>query len=90
MVDGIGFLRCSFGYIIIILNSSAHKHNMAQVFCPLQVTYQLKILTTALFSVLLLGRSLTRLKWLSLVVLMFAVALVQVRPFSTNVMAIVR
>ena len=44
----------------------------------LQVTYQLKILTTALFSVLLLGRTLNKLKWVSLVVLMFAVALVQV------------
>ena len=45
---------------------------------PFQVTYQLKILTTALFSVLLLGRSLNKLKWVSLVVLMFAIALVQV------------
>ncbi|XP_064382823.1 UDP-N-acetylglucosamine transporter-like isoform X2 [Halichondria panicea] len=42
-----------------------------------QVTYQLKILTTALFSVLLLNRKLNSLKWASLVILMFAVALVQ-------------
>ena len=51
---------------------------------PLQVTYQLKILTTALFSVFLLGRSLNKLKWLSLVVLMFAVALVQVSLQCTS------
>ncbi|XP_028395578.1 LOW QUALITY PROTEIN: UDP-N-acetylglucosamine transporter-like [Dendronephthya gigantea] len=44
-----------------------------------QVTYQLKILTTALFSVLLLGKQLGRLKWLSLVILMFGVTLVQWR-----------
>lgn len=44
-----------------------------------QVTYQLKILTTALFSVLLLGRTLNKMKWVSLIVLMAAVALVQVR-----------
>ena len=50
--------------------------------CSLQVTYQLKILTTALFSVFLLGRSLSRLKWLSLVVLMCAVALVQVSEYT--------
>ncbi|VDM69178.1 unnamed protein product [Strongylus vulgaris] len=43
-----------------------------------QVTYQLKILTTALFSVTILGRSLNRLKWLALVLLTVGVALVQV------------
>ncbi|KAK5132737.1 hypothetical protein LTR08_008703 [Meristemomyces frigidus] len=43
-----------------------------------QVTYQLKILTTALFSVTLLGRSLSLRKWLSLLLLMVGVALVQV------------
>ena len=43
-----------------------------------QVTYQLKILTTALFSVLMLKKSLSRVQWGSLVILMVAVALVQV------------
>lgn len=42
-----------------------------------QVTYQMKILTTALFSVSLLGRSLTLRKWVSLVLLMAGVAIVQ-------------
>ncbi len=44
-----------------------------------QVTYQLKILTTALFSVLMLGKKLDSLKWVSLVILMFGVSLVQVK-----------
>ncbi|KAE9421858.1 hypothetical protein Angca_005590 [Angiostrongylus cantonensis] len=44
-----------------------------------QVTYQLKILTTAFFSVTMLGRSLNRLKWIALVLLTGGVALVQVR-----------
>ena len=44
-----------------------------------QVTYQLKILTTALFSVLMLGRKLDSFKWVSLLILMAGVSLVQVR-----------
>lgn len=42
-----------------------------------QVTYQLKIITTALFSVALLGRSLSLRKWVALVLLMGGVAIVQ-------------
>ncbi|MGH0184392.1 UNVERIFIED_CONTAM: hypothetical protein FKN15_014516 [Acipenser sinensis] len=43
-----------------------------------QVTYQLKILTTALFSVSMLGKRLNIYQWLSLVILMTGVAFVQV------------
>ena len=42
-----------------------------------QVTYQLKIVTTALFTVAILGRKLTALKWTALVVLLVGAALVQ-------------
>lgn len=47
-----------------------------------QVTYQCKILTTALFAVLMLGQTLSAKKWLSLVVLTAGVACVQI-PSST-------
>ena len=39
----------------------------------------MKILTTALFSVVLLNKSLTRTQWLSMVLLFVGVAIVQVR-----------
>lgn len=42
-----------------------------------QVTYQLKILTTALFSVTMLNRHIIRRQWFSLMLLMFGVTLVQ-------------
>jgi drug/metabolite transporter (DMT)-like permease len=45
-----------------------------------QVTYQMKILTTAVFSVLMLGKALSPMKWLSLVILVLGVALVQINP----------
>ncbi|PBP27948.1 hypothetical protein BUE80_DR001202 [Diplocarpon rosae] len=42
-----------------------------------QILYQLKILTTALFSITMLGRSLSSRKWISLLLLTFGVAVVQ-------------
>jgi UDP-galactose transporter len=43
-----------------------------------QVTYQLKILTTAIFSVLMLGRTLSPRKWMSLLLLIVGVSIIQV------------
>ncbi|XP_068453556.1 UDP-galactose translocator isoform X2 [Clinocottus analis] len=43
-----------------------------------QVTYQLKILTTALFSVTMLRKTLSRVQWISLLLLFAGVAVVQV------------
>lgn len=49
-----------------------------------QLLYQLKILTTALFSVLLLGRALSVKQWLSLCVLCLGVGLVQTSSASSS------
>lgn len=43
----------------------------------LQVLYQLKILTTALFSVILLRKALNWLQWISLTILVSGVSMVQ-------------
>ncbi|KAJ3385064.1 hypothetical protein HDU84_002478 [Entophlyctis sp. JEL0112] len=50
-----------------------------------QISYQLKILTTALFSVLMLNKSLSKLKWISLVLLTVGVALVQLQTDDAGV-----
>lgn len=44
-----------------------------------QVTYQMKILTTAFFSVLMLGKRLSRAKWCALVMLAMGVGIVQLQ-----------
>ena len=49
-----------------------------------QVTYQMKILTTAAFSVVLLRRRLSTVKWLSLVLLAVGVGIVQIQSTSTS------
>ncbi len=48
-----------------------------------QVTYQLKILTTAIFSVLMLGRVLSARKWASLLLLIVGVAIIQLPQDTT-------
>ncbi|TGZ84272.1 nucleotide-sugar transporter [Ascodesmis nigricans] len=49
-----------------------------------QVTYQLKILTTALFSVTMLHRRLSHLQWLALVLLTAGIAIVQLPTSSPS------
>lgn len=50
-----------------------------------QITYQLKILTTAVFSVLMLNKKLIKLQWFSLVVLVAGVAMVQLSDSKESV-----
>jgi UDP-sugar transporter A1/2/3 len=47
-----------------------------------QVTYQMKILTTAFFSVLILGKRLSRGKWGALILLAIGVGIVQIQAVS--------
>ena len=74
MSGAILMLLFLFVFFVIKLPSSLYTH---------QVTYQLKILTTALFSVLMLGKKLSGLQWGSLVILFVGVALVQLQSSSS-------
>ena len=49
-----------------------------------QVTYQLKILATAMFSVIMLRRKLSGLQWLALLLLFAGVSVVQLQPQSAT------
>lgn len=49
-----------------------------------QILYQLKILTTALFTVTMLGRSLSPKRWISLLVLTFGVSIVSIPSTSAK------
>jgi UDP-sugar transporter A1/2/3 len=49
-----------------------------------QVTYQMKILTTAFFSVILLRKRLSRAKWIALIMLAVGVGIVQIQSTSTS------
>ncbi|XP_050412815.2 UDP-galactose translocator, partial [Patella vulgata] len=49
-----------------------------------QVTYQLKILTTAIFSVFMLKREIAKLQWVSLLILFAGVSVVQLQADSNN------
>lgn len=48
------------------------------------MTYQLKILTTALFSVFMLNKTLAKLQWLSLFMLFVGVSMVQLQPANQS------
>lgn len=48
------------------------------------MTYQLKILTTALFSVALLNKTLSRLQWLALLILFAGVSVIQLEEKSAD------
>ncbi|CAD6506044.1 BgTH12-06976 [Blumeria graminis f. sp. triticale] len=50
-----------------------------------QILYQLKILTTALFSVTMLGKVLSSRKWIALIILTCGVGIVQLRPTNPGI-----
>lgn len=55
-----------------------------------QILYQLKILTTALFSVIMLRRSLSSQRWLALIILTVGVAIVQLPTSESDIYSSMR
>ncbi|XP_071796482.1 CMP-sialic acid transporter-like [Asterias amurensis] len=49
-----------------------------------QVSYQMKVITTAIFMVIMLNKSLSRTQWVAIVLLFLGVAMVQVESASSN------
>lgn len=72
------------GFLYVIQNNLLYVAATNLEAAKFQVAYQLKLLTTALFSVIMLRTQLSRVQWLSLVVLMGGVALVQLPSASVQ------
>lgn len=64
------------GFVYMVQNNLLYLAITHLETATFQVTYQLKILTTAVFSVAMLGRKLSRTQWLSLVILFMGVSMI--------------
>lgn len=68
---------CVPSFIYLIQNNCLYVAAEHLDTATYQITYQLKILTTAIFAVIILKRSLIKTQWLSLLILIIGVAMVQ-------------
>ncbi|KAJ1421000.1 nucleotide-sugar transporter-domain-containing protein [Ochromonadaceae sp. CCMP2298] len=78
VVNKIDWLKLMIPSALYILQNSLQYFSMSCLSAPVfQVMYQMKIVTTAIFSVLLLGRRIAPIQWVSVVALAIGVSLVQ-------------
>jgi len=79
---------CVPSFIYLIQNNCLYVAAEHLDTATYQITYQLKILTTAMFAVIILKRSLIKTQWLSLLILIIGVAMVQLSDSKeSNVVA---
>lgn len=75
---------CVPSFLYVIQNNLLYTSASNLDAATYQVTYQLKILTTALFTVLILKRQLIRTQWAALLVLLIGVVFVQLAETSPS------
>lgn len=79
------WLKLTVPSLLYTIQNSLQYVSMALLSAPVfQVLYQMKIITTALFSVLLLAKRLGALQWFSIVTLAGGVALVQLSQLGES------
>ncbi|KAH8117080.1 nucleotide-sugar transporter [Phellopilus nigrolimitatus] len=79
-------LKLSIPAILYVIQNSLQFVAISNLpVASFQVAYQMKILTTAAFSVALLGKRLTKTKWLALLFLALGVGIVQIQTATGNV-----
>lgn len=78
------WLKLCVPSMLYTLQNSLQYYSMSCLSAPVfQVLYQMKIITTAVFSVVLLAKRLSNNQWLSIVALAVGVALVQVSQMES-------
>jgi len=71
-------IKLTIPSILYTLQNSLQYYSMSCLSAPIfQVLYQMKIITTAIFSVVILAKSLSNYQWISILTLTIGVALVQ-------------
>lgn len=80
----VDFFKLMIPSFLYTVQNSLQYFSMSCLSAPVfQVLYQMKIITTAVFSVLLLSKRITSMQWIAILALAVGVALVQLSQTST-------
>lgn len=83
VIDRADFMKLTVPSVLYTVQNSLQYYSMSCLSAPVfQVLYQAKIITTAIFSVIILSRKLSSLQWSSIIGLAGGVALVQLSQLN--------